>query len=95
MSFNTNQLKIIISQVRVSTNSVLSFVLKEVCPDKIPENNTYIVKVQGIEMNNLTNIEKIKNENGSWHFSVNLCPILPILIKGSECDNTRNMLEVE
>lgn len=84
------------SQVTVSTNAILSFVVKEVCPQKISDKNTYIVKVQGIEMNNLTTVDKVKIENGVWKFSVNLCPILPALIPGEPCSNSSgNTLEVE
>lgn len=79
-SIDPNNFRIIISQVHVSVNAMLSFVVKEVCPDKVPEKNTYIIKVQGIEMNNVTTVDKVKIEDGVWQYYVNLCPIVPALI---------------
>jgi len=94
-SIDPNNFRIVISQVKISVNAILSFVVKEVCPDKIPEKNTYIIKVQGIEMNNLTTVDKVKIEDGVWQFSVDLCPIIPALIPGVPCEASGNTLEVE
>ena len=61
---------IIVSQVQISLNKILSFIIKEICHDKINSKNTYIIKIQGIEMNNLTTVEKVKIEEGVWQILV-------------------------
>jgi hypothetical protein len=81
--------------VSVSMNNVMSFVLKEECPDKISDKNTYIIKIQGIEMGNLTRVEKVKIEDGVYHFTVDLSQIEPALENGEntlEVEGTSNML---
>ena len=94
-SIDFNTFKINISQLQVTINGMISFVLKELCPDKVPVKNTYIVKIQGIEMNNITTVEKIKIEEGVWQYTVNLCPIMPTLIPSVPCDKLLNVIEVD
>lgn len=95
LSVDPNDLRVLVGHVATSTNNVLSFTLKEECPEKIPEKNTYIVKVQGIEMNNLSRVDKVKIENGVYYFTIDLTPIVPVLQNGSntlEVEGTANML---
>jgi hypothetical protein len=84
-----NSYKINIGNVSVSSNDILSFILKEECPSKIPKKNTYIVKIQGIEMNNISQVEKITIERGVHQFFINLEPIKNTLLFG------KNTLEIE
>jgi len=92
---NPNDFRISIGHASLSTNNILRFVLKEECPEKIPVKNTYIVKVQGIEMNNLSRVDKVKIEEGVYQFAVDLTQIQPALQNGSntlEVEGTANML---
>lgn len=94
-NINPNDYRINIGHVSLSINNILRFSLKEECPDKIPVKNTYIVKVQGIEMNNLSRVEKVKVEDGVYQFTVDLTEIQPTLASGSntlEVEGTANML---
>lgn len=95
MSIDPNDFRVTVGHVSVSANNILKFVLKEECAEKIPAKNTYIVKVQGIEMNNLTRVDKVKIEDGVYEFTLDLSPILPALQNGTntlEVDGTANML---
>jgi hypothetical protein len=90
-----NDFRITIGHVAVSANNILTFTLKEECAEKIPVKNTYIVKVQGIEMNNLSRVDKVKVEDGVYQFTVDLTAIAPALQNGTntlEVEGTANML---
>lgn len=95
VTFSPNDFRITIGHVEVSANNILSFTLKEECSNKIPDKNTYIVKVQGIEMNNLSRVDKTKIEDGVFRFHVDLTPVVPVLNNGQntlEVEGTANML---
>lgn len=91
----SNNYKVQVGHVSVSANNIMSFVLKEESPEKVPSKNTYIIKVQGIEMNNLSRVDKVKIEEGVYQFFIDLTEIVPALQTGSntlEVEGTANML---
>lgn len=93
---NINNFKVTIGNVSVSANNIMSFTLKEECSDLIPEKNSYIIKVNGIEMNNITTIDKITIEDGVLQFNIDLNPIQNVLSTGNgntlQVEGTSNML---
>lgn len=87
--------RFVVGNVSVSANRVLSFVLKEECPEMQNIRNTFLVFVQGLEMNGITRVEKVRISRGVYLFNVDLSPIEPILLNGSntvEVQSTGNML---
>jgi hypothetical protein len=90
-----NNYRVNLGHASVSANNILSFTLKEDTPNKISKNNTYVIKIQGIEMNNLSRVDKVKIEDGVYQFSVDLTPIVPALQNGPnaiEVEGTFNMI---
>lgn len=82
---SVNDYRVAVSHVSISTNNIMTFVLKEDCSTKMPMKNTYVIRVNGVEMNNLTRVDKVKIADGVWQFMIDLTPIVNYLIIGANC----------